>query len=97
MAQSGENVRCLILDEFVDDASARPKESRPPEKGAKAESLKELVHRIASEMGVPQFHLGEVVDKVLSAMGPQIEECIRKELQGLMDRQGSGKSDGFTA
>ena len=45
MAQTGENVRCLVLGEFVDDASVRLQAVKAAEEQANAESLHDLPRR----------------------------------------------------
>src|SRR4051794_1308279 len=96
---SGENVRCLILAEMVDDAStartARPKEPERARERGKQDCVKELVNRIAREMGVPQDHLVEVVEKVLAVLTPQTEERVRQEVQEKFGTQPQSK-DGPT-
>lgn len=91
----GENVRCQMLDEFSDDASQARGEARRLVVRTKDECLQELVCRIAGEMAVPQLNLGEVVEKVLAAAGPDIEMRVRKELQEVMQRQGQSFNNGF--
>jgi hypothetical protein len=91
MTQAKYDVSCRILGEFVDDASRVRGDAKSPEGRSRTEYTKDLVHRIASEMGVPQSQLTEVVEKVLAAVGPEIEERVRKELQAV--REGRGGSD----
>lgn len=81
MAQASENIRCLVLGEFVDDASKAPKKPKADGLPARPYRLHELVNRIAAETSVPPYQLIEVVEKVLAAMMPQIEEKVRRELQ----------------
>jgi hypothetical protein len=93
MAQVGENVRCLVLGEFVDDASARL-QARPVEERGKAECLQELVRRLAEEVGVSQARLEEVVARVVAVLGPQIEERVREELQKSLRPEQPSEGDG---
>lgn len=96
MAQMSENVGCRMLDEFVDDAGQACENPKSRANRAKDECLQELVYRIASEMAVPQFNLGEVIEKVVSAVSPQIEERVRQELQEIKLRQEQSYNDSFT-
>jgi hypothetical protein len=81
MTQAKYDVSCRILGEFVDDASRSREDAKPRAGRSRVECARDLVHQIASEMGVPESHLAGVVEKVLAAVGPQIEERVRKELQ----------------
>src|ERR1700730_5624607 len=93
---SGENVRCLILAEMVDDAStARPREPERARERSKQDCVKELGNRITTEMGLPQDRLVEVVEKVLAVLTPQTEERVRRELQEKLGTQQQSK-DGPT-
>jgi hypothetical protein len=93
MAQAGENVGCLVLGEFVDDASARLQAKSVEERG-KAECLHELVRRLAGEVGVPQARLEDVVARVMAILGPQIEERVREELQKSLRPEQRSEGDG---
>jgi hypothetical protein len=85
-----------MLDEFVDDASqARGAANRRGER-TQDECSQDLVRRIASETGIPQFHLAAVVEKVLATVGPQIEERLRKELDEAMQRPQQNYNDSLT-
>jgi hypothetical protein len=90
MNQAKYDVSCRILGEFVDDASRVRGDAKPPAGRSRAECVNDLVQRIASEMGVPQSRLTEVVEKVLAAVGPQIEERVRKELQAVQGGPAGG-------
>ncbi len=93
MAQASENVGCQMLEEFVVDASQTRGEPKPLSEPAKDEYVRELVRHIAHEMAVPQFNLGEIVEKVLAQVGPQIEERVRRELQEVRQRQEQSQGD----
>jgi hypothetical protein len=95
MTQAKYDMSCRILGEFVDDASRTKGDATPLAGRSRAECAKDLVHRIASEMGVPQSHLAEVVEKVLAAVGPQIEERVRKELQEVQGGPAGSNNDGM--
>ena len=93
MPQTSENVGCLVLDEIVDDASARL-QAKLVEGRKQAESLEGLVRRLAGEVGVPQARLEEVVARVVAALGPQIEERVREELQKSLRPEQRSEGDG---
>ncbi|MBI3468917.1 MAG: hypothetical protein HY000_38420 [Planctomycetes bacterium] len=94
MAEASENVGCKVLDEFVDDASLS--EPKRADEGIETEPLKAIVQRVANKMAVSQFNLGELVERVMEDVGPQIEERVRRELQEAKDRQESSYNDSFT-
>jgi hypothetical protein len=94
MAHNGENVRPIILEEFVDDAT--PSRMVSHESRSQTDRVRDVVHRIASEMGVTQYQLKEIVERVLAANGSSLEERVRKELQNQKDsrspRQNNSKA-----
>jgi hypothetical protein len=89
MAQMGENVGCRMIGEFVDDASQPRREPERRDEGARAAGMAGLVRRVANEMAVPQFHLAEVVGRVLAAVGSGVEEQLEhlctEELRAAVD------------
>jgi hypothetical protein len=44
-------------------------------------------------MAVPQYHLVEVVAKVLAVLGPPTAERVRQALREVAERQGEGGGD----
>src|SRR5689334_14427333 len=93
MSQAKYDVSCRILGEFVDDASRTRGDVKPLGGRSRAECARDLVSRVASEMGVPESHLAGVVEKVLAAVGPQIEERVRKELQEIQEGRAASNND----
>src|SRR5437660_12406816 len=93
MAQPGKNVGSLVLGEFVDDAKQSGAESRPAEDRSKTDCLNDLIRRIANDMAVPQYHLDKVVERVVAAVGPSIEERVRKELQEQMQSRSRNQGE----
>ncbi len=74
-----------MFPEFVDDASRDPGKPDPGGAGGNIEGLRELVRRLADEMAVPPPRRAEVVEYVLAAVAPQVEERVRQELQRTLD------------
>jgi hypothetical protein len=72
------------LDEFVDDASVPRPQPPPRAEGGKADSLNALVNQVAREMRVSQYHLTEVVERVLMILGPQFEERVAERVLAAM-------------
>lgn len=96
MSQVQINPGMVVLSEFVDDLRESQKPENRQRQEARPSELAELVHRIASEMRVPQYHLTAVVERVLAAVQPQIEARVRQELKDVLDRQERSYLDSFT-
>jgi hypothetical protein len=95
MAQTSENIASRVLEEFVVSAHVIDEPTNSSVDQLSKESLRDLVVRVASEMAIPQYNLGEVADKVLSIVVPQIEERVRNELEEQLQRQQQSYNDSF--
>src|SRR5688500_6065850 len=96
MARTSETADCRVLGEFVDDAGQARRESAPRDGRGTSDCVRELVTRIAREMAVPQYNLADVVEKVLSAVAPLVEERVRQELREIAETQRQSYNDSFT-
>lgn len=97
MVQKSENVGCLILGEFVDDASSAQKKANTQTEHQDANNIKSLVSRVARELGVPQFNLEQIVERVLSVVEPTIEDRVKAELEKVVESQRQSYDDSFVS
>jgi hypothetical protein len=96
MEQLNYNLGCRSLDELAGRASGPGEPRNSASIGREDETLHELVIRIATEMGVPQFNLGEVAEKVIAIVIPQIEQRVRDELGERRRSEMESYNDSFT-
>ena len=90
MARASEMVEGRLLGELFDDGKQPRRDPQRLPEASNRHGLEELVHRAANEVPVPQFHLDELVARVLVLLGRHIEQELERtdnqDIRNAVDR-----------
>ena len=87
----------IILDEFVDDASTRPRSTQPTRPTVDADQITQRVVQLTHDMYAAKVEPEEIVRRVLEIFAPSLQPRTRDEIRSMIENQIRSYQDGETA
>ena len=87
----------IILEEFVDDASARTRVEASVSPAMIADPILQRVAQLTHDMYAAKVEPKEIVRRVLEMVAPSLESRSRDEIRSVIENQIRSYHDSFTA
>lgn len=77
----------IILDEFVDDASARPRDAQATRPTVYADPISQRVVQLTHDMYAAKVEPDEIVRRVLEIVAPSLQPRSRDQIRSMVENQ----------